>query len=70
MAQGNQAAGESLVWFITGCSTGFGREIARFCHGTMCATERTKIYRRERSGYHEALAAARRGAFTADEIRA
>ena len=29
MAQGNQAAGESLVWFITGCSTGFGRDLAR-----------------------------------------
>ena len=29
MSQDNQAAGESLVWFITGCSTGFGRDLAR-----------------------------------------
>jgi len=29
MANGNPGAGESLVWFITGCSTGFGRDLAR-----------------------------------------
>jgi NAD(P)-dependent dehydrogenase (short-subunit alcohol dehydrogenase family) len=29
MSQDNQAAGERLVWFITGCSTGFGRDLAR-----------------------------------------
>ena len=29
MSQDNQAASESLVWFITGCSTGFGRDLAR-----------------------------------------
>ncbi len=29
MANGNPGAGESLVWFITGCSTGFGRHLAR-----------------------------------------
>ena len=28
MANGNPGA-ESLVWFITGCSTGFGRDLAR-----------------------------------------
>ena len=29
MANGVSAAGDSRVWFITGCSTGFGRELAR-----------------------------------------
>ncbi len=29
MVNGNPGVGESLVWFITGCSTGFGRDLAR-----------------------------------------
>ncbi len=58
MANGNQESGASLVWFITGCSTGFGRDLARHvlaCGYRAVVTARKPDDLQEFSGSAQAL---------------